>query len=52
MVNKWRQRFLELGLDGLKDASRPGKKPTISAQQKVMVIQKAWSKPEGYTNWS
>ena len=53
IVNKWRQRFREFGLDGLKDARRPGKKPTISAQQKAMVIQKACSKPEGgYTNWS
>ncbi|MEN6462591.1 MAG: IS630 family transposase [Syntrophomonas sp.] len=53
IVNKWRQRFREFGLDGLKDASRPGKKPTISAQQKAMVIQKACPKPEGgYTNWS
>ena len=39
IVNKWRQRFREFGLDGLKDARRPGKKPTISAQQKAMVIQ-------------
>ena len=53
IVNKWRQRFREFGLDGLKDARRPGKKPTNSAQQKAMVIQKACSKPEGgYTNWS
>jgi putative transposase len=53
IVNKWRQRFKEFGIVGLKDAQRPGKKPTISPEQKTMVIQKACSKPEGgYTNWS
>lgn len=53
VVNKWRQRFREFGMDGLKDAKRPGKNPQISPEQKAMVIQKACSKPEGgYTNWS
>lgn len=53
VVNKWRQRFIEKGIEGLKDAPRPGKKPTITAEQRIMVIQKACSKPEdGYTNWS
>ena len=53
VVNKWRQRFKALGLDGLKDAPRPGKKPKITHEQKLLVIQKACSKPEGgYSNWS
>lgn len=53
VVNKWRQRFRQFGIDGLKDAKRPGKTPKITAEQKAMVIQKACSKPEGgYTNWS
>jgi putative transposase len=53
VVNKWRQRYRALGIDGLKDAQRPGKIPTISPEQKTMVIQKACSKPEGgYTSWS
>ena len=53
IVNKWRQRFKMHGVIGLKDAQRPGKKPTISPEQKTMVIQKACSKPGGgYTNWS
>jgi putative transposase len=52
-VNKWRQRFKTLGIEGLKDATRPGKHPVISQEQKLMVIQKACSKPEdGYSNWS
>ena len=53
VVNKWRQRFLKLGMDGLKDAPRSGKKPTITAEQKAMVIKLACEKPKGgYTNWS
>ena len=53
VVNKWRQRFRELGLEGLKDAPRSGKPKTITPEQKAMVIEKACTKPEGgYTNWS
>ena len=52
-VNKWRQRFRELGIEGLKDAPRPGKPKVITAEQNARVIQKACEKPEGgYTNWS
>ncbi len=52
-VNKWRQRFKSDGIDGLKDAPRKGKLPVISQEKKLLVIQKACSKPEGgYTNWS
>ncbi len=52
-VIKWRNRFREKGIDGLKDLPRPGKKPIYSASKKVEVIQKACSKAEGgYTNWS
>ena len=52
-VNKWRQRFKSTGIAGLKDAHRPGKRPVITQEQKLLVIQKACSKPEGgYTNWS
>lgn len=53
VVNKWRQRFRQQGIDGLKDAPRSGKPRTITAQQQAMVIEKACSKPDGgYTNWS
>lgn len=52
-VNKWRQRFRQLGIPGLQDAPRSGKPARISAEQKAMVIQKACEKPTGgYTNWS
>lgn len=52
-VNKWRNRFRANGIQGINDAQRPGKKPTITAEQKVLVINKACEKPQGgYTNWS
>ena len=40
-INKWRTRFREHGVEGLKDAPRKGSPGTISAEQKAMVIQKA-----------
>jgi len=53
VVNKWRQRFRQYGLQGLNDAARSGKPCVITAKQKAMVIQKACEKPSGgYTNWS
>lgn len=53
VVNKWRFRFREEGIEGLKDAPRSGKPATISAQTKALVVQKACEKPTGgYTNWS
>ncbi len=53
VVNKWRQRFRQQGIEGLKDAPRSGKPKVITAQQQAMVIEKACTKPEGgYTNWS
>ena len=52
-IIKWRDRFRNKGIDGLKDLPRPGKDPIYSPEKKVEVIQKACSKPEGgYTNWS
>lgn len=53
IINKWRKRFLNDRLDGLKDAPRSGKPPVISAAKKASVIQLATKKPaKGYTNWS
>jgi putative transposase len=53
VVNKWRQRFRQSGIEGLKDAPRSGKPSVVTAKQKAMVIQKACEKPTGgYTNWS
>jgi len=53
IVNKWRKRFREFGLDGLKDAARSGKPSTFTAVDEARVIQKACENPsKGYTNWS
>lgn len=52
-IAKWKKRFIELGLDGLQDAPRPGKPAKYTETDKARVIQKACSKPEGgYSNWS
>lgn len=52
-VNKWRQRFIKHGIEGLYDIKRPGRVPQISAERKAAVIEIACSKPpDGYTNWS
>lgn len=53
VVNKWRNRFREYRIEGLKDAPRSGKPRSITPEQKAMVIEKACTKPKGgYTNWS
>lgn len=44
-ISKWRQRFAEQGLAGLKDRSRTGKPSTISPETKNLVIHLACSKP-------
>lgn len=53
VVNKWRNRFREFGIEGLRDAKRPGKPISVTAEQRAKVIHLASSKPPGgYTNWS
>jgi transposase len=53
-VALWRGRFLELGLSGLlKDAARPGRKPSIPASVVAKVIEKTTqSRPANATHWS
>src|ERR1035438_396431 len=53
-VALWRGRFLSLGLNGLlKDAARPGRKPSISASVVSLVIEKTTqSRPVNATHWS
>ena len=53
-VNRWRERFLELGIEGLlMDAPRPGRTPSISAEAIAQVIEKTTqSKPVNATHWS
>ena len=39
VVNKWRNRFRNYRLEGLKDAQRSGKPKTITPEQKALVIE-------------
>lgn len=45
-VGKWRQRFIEKGLKGLKDAEGRGKKAEISPEKQTKVVSLACTKPD------
>lgn len=52
-VKKWRARFVEGGIEALRDAPRPGKPRIYDASARVAVTALACTKPEdGSTNWS
>jgi transposase len=53
-VSRWRKRFLALGVAGLlKDAPRPGRKPTISARLRQRVVTMTTrQQPSNATHWS
>jgi len=54
MVMLWRGRFLEAGIEGLlRDARRPGRTPSISAEVTAALIAKTTqSTPANATQWS
>lgn len=52
-VGKWRRRFLEMGLDGLVDAPRPGAPRTITDEGVERVIAKTLEEmPANATHWA
>ena len=52
-VGKWRRRFVERGLDGLLDESRPGVPRKIDdAKVESVIVQTLESQPPGATHWS
>lgn len=52
-IAKWKKRFKDSGLKGLKDAKRTGKPRTYTEEDRVRVVQKACEAPgEGYSCWS
>jgi transposase len=53
VISKWKNRFVAMRIDGLKDAYRSGKPPTYTEKDNARVIHLACSKPTGgYTNHS
>lgn len=52
-VAKWRNRYLDGGIEGLYDEVRAGRPRTIAEDQIAQVIQRTLeTKPEGQTHWS
>jgi len=52
-VGKWRARFVQLRLDGLGDDPRPGRPPSITAEQvEDVVVATLESTPANATHWS
>ena len=52
-VGKWRQRFVEFGLDGLSDDPRPGRPASVTADQvEDVVVATLESSPPNATHWS
>jgi len=51
---RWRDRFLRLGIEGLKkDAARPGRRKKFSAQKVTSIVRKTLEeKPADATHWS
>lgn len=52
-VLRWEQRFLQLGLEGLKDAPRSGRPRTIGPEKIAQIVQKTTREtPIDSTHWS
>ena len=52
-VGKWRQRYLDLGIQGLEEALRPGRPRTIADEKVALVVRKTLkTKPKLGTHWS
>jgi transposase len=52
VVAKWEKRFREMGVAGLVEARRSGRKPTIDPQIQSQIITEATTPPPGHTQWS
>ena len=52
-VMLWRKRFAQSGLDGLRDQTRPGRKPALSAEFVQCILDTTLhEKPPAATHWS
>lgn len=52
IVGKWRKRFSQQGIEGLKNAERPGKPKKFDHEVRLKVIEIACRRPERVTHWS
>lgn len=52
VVCKWERRFKLQGLEGLREARRSGRKPSIPPQIQAEIISEATRPPAGHTQWS
>lgn len=52
-VGKWRQRYLDFGIQGLDEALRPGRPRTIADERVALLVRKTLrTKPKKGTHWS
>jgi transposase len=51
-VSKWRYRYHEMGLQGLRDSPRCGTPPTYTEADIIEIVKAACTTPVGYTHWS
>jgi putative transposase len=52
-VGKWRNRYLEGGVQGLHDELRPGRPRSISDEEVAALVQKTLkTRPQGATHWT
>ena len=51
-VSKWTRRFIENGIEGLRDAPGRGRKPSIPSEKIEQVIIRITRPPPGKTRWS
>jgi len=52
-VGKWRQRYLDMGIQGLDEALRPGRPRTIADEKVSLLVRKTIkSKPKKGTHWT
>lgn len=52
-VGKWRRRFIERGVDGLRDEPRPGTPRSISDEQvEAVIVRTLEETPRNATHWS
>ena len=53
VVSIWRHRFADHGLEGLKDQSRPGKKPSYTVETDKRILRVLDERPPaGYARWT